>query len=67
MNAIDWKQIPNLEQVATLVFVSLGLTIATLLFLLGFLWGSVRSLRSRVADLESIERKRLAAQVGGEP
>ncbi len=33
MNNIDWKQIPNLEQVATLVFVSLGLTVTLLLFL----------------------------------
>ena len=54
MGDIDWKQIPNLEQVMTAALVPLGLFATLVLILLGLLWGQVRGLARRVERLESL-------------
>jgi hypothetical protein len=63
MWAVDWKQIPNLEQVMTAALVPLGLVSTLFLILFGVLWGQVRLLRRRVDELEAYLKDR----AGGGP
>jgi hypothetical protein len=53
MEAVDFKQIPNLGQVFTVALVPLLFVAIVLLGLIGVLWGKIRLLQSRIASLQA--------------